>query len=180
MIQKPIDEIEKADIEALVANGVSEDRTTEFKLELPGRSDGDKKEFLADVSSFSNSTGGDLIYGLEERNGVANSTPGIATRDADADKLRLEQIIRSGVDPRMPGIQIHTIDGFPNGPVLIIRVPKSWASPHMVTHQNTSKFYARSTAGKYQLDVGSYELRLLCQTQCPSVFADFASIGYRR
>lgn len=38
--------------------------------------------------------------------------------------------------------------------MIIVRVPRSWAAPHMVTFKNVSRFYARNSAGKYQLDVG--------------------------
>lgn len=52
------------------SNAVSEGRTIDYKRELPGNSDGDKKEFLADVSSFANTSGGDLILGVDENAGV--------------------------------------------------------------------------------------------------------------
>jgi len=38
----------------------------DYKRDVPGESDQDKKEFLADISSFANATGGDLIYGVDE------------------------------------------------------------------------------------------------------------------
>jgi hypothetical protein len=41
--------------------------------------------------------------------------------------------------------------------VLIVRVPRSWAGPHMVTYQQHSRFYSRHAGGKYPLDV--FELR---------------------
>ncbi len=61
MINKSFDLIEKADIEALVANEVREGRTLDYKENLPGNSDGDKTEFLADVSSFANASGGYIL-----------------------------------------------------------------------------------------------------------------------
>src|SRR5262249_40798133 len=57
-------------------------------------------------------------------------------------------------DPRIPGCRIRSIDGFASGPVLVIRIPKSWAGPHMVTFKNLSRFFSRTSAGKNQLDVG--------------------------
>jgi hypothetical protein len=47
MIQKHLDNITETDITALITNAVSEGRTIDYKRELPGNSDGDKKEFLA-------------------------------------------------------------------------------------------------------------------------------------
>ena len=54
MISKTISEITKDDLAALVSGRVAEGRTIDYKRELPGNSDGDKKEFLADASSFAN------------------------------------------------------------------------------------------------------------------------------
>jgi schlafen family protein len=65
MIDKPIGEISVEDVEGLRINGVPESRTLEYKRELPGGTDSDRKEFLADVSSFANAVGGDLVYGVK-------------------------------------------------------------------------------------------------------------------
>ena len=67
MIEKPFDQLVKDDIDGLVTNQVKEGRTTEYKQELPSGRDADKKEFLADVSSFANAAGGDLVYGVVEK-----------------------------------------------------------------------------------------------------------------
>ena len=153
MIPKRFEEITKTDIDALVANAVAEGRTIEYKRELPGNSDEDKREFLADVSSFANAAGGDIIYGVEEDQGiptVANGLPGI---DPDAEILRLDNIIRNGIDPRIPTVQIKAVNGFPAGPVMVVRVPKSWSSPHMVVYKGSSRFFTRDSAAKHQLDV---------------------------
>jgi predicted HTH transcriptional regulator len=66
MIPKPLDHITEADLQALISDAVPEGRTIEYKRALPGNSDGEKKEFLADISSFANTSGGDLIYGMDE------------------------------------------------------------------------------------------------------------------
>lgn len=160
MIAKEFDAIAKADIESLVSNSVAEGRFIEYKQQLPGGSDEDKREFLADVSSFANAGGGDLIYGIVEKRDAAGKptgTPeqvdGLAGVNADAEIRRLDEIIRAGIDPRIPGIRVRNIDGFPSGPVLLIRIPKSWAGPHMVIFKNLSRFYSRTSALKYQLDV---------------------------
>ena len=65
MILRNIRSVSKADIEHLIANQVVESKQLEYKRELPARSDGAKKEFLADVSSFANASGGDIIFGLQ-------------------------------------------------------------------------------------------------------------------
>ena len=160
MITKPFDSVKKEDIERLVADGTQESQTLDYKQALPGGTDGDKKEFLADVSSFANSAGGWLIYGIEEKreDGKATGLPGVARGlegvNGDEETRRLESILQSGIEPRIAGVRIKPIAGFPQGPVIVIYVPKSWNSPHMVSFQGTSKFYARNDGGKRQLDLG--------------------------
>jgi hypothetical protein len=160
MIPKPFLEIAKSDIEALVINQVAEGRTLEYKEQLPGGSDEAKREFLADVSSFANAGGGDLIFGVRETRDLAGQATGIPEIaeglkgiNADAEKRRLDEIIRSGIEPRIPGISLKHIDGFPGGPILLIRISQSWLSPHMVVLKNLSRFFSRTSSGKHQLDV---------------------------
>ncbi len=71
-INKPLEAIEESDLQNLVVERVREIKTIEYKQSLPGNSDGEKKEFLYDVSSFANAAGGDLIYGIKAEDGVAS------------------------------------------------------------------------------------------------------------
>lgn len=163
MIDKRFEEIGAEDVQRLQANGVSESRSLDYKQALPGGTDDERKEFLADVSSLANTVGGDLVYGVVEvrDNGRATGVPeriaGLAGAAADAETLRLENMLRDGIAPRLPGVRLKWVPGFPQGPVLIIRVPRSWTGPHMVTFKQHSRFYARNGGGKYALDV--FELR---------------------
>jgi len=151
MIQKPFDKIDKSDIETLITNEVRESRTIEYKQELPGNSSHDKYEFLADVSSFANAVGGDLIYGIDAHDGVPKQITGIKD-DMDKVMQRLENMIRDGIEPRIPGIRLKPVDGFLQGSILLIHVPRSWSAPHMVATKN-SRFYMRTSTGKAPMDV---------------------------
>jgi predicted HTH transcriptional regulator len=101
MIQKPLDAIAEDDLAALVSNGVREGRTIGYKRDLPENSDGEKKEFLADASSFANTCGGDLIYGMDEAQGLPTQLTGFQSADADKEIRRLESILASGLDLRI-------------------------------------------------------------------------------
>jgi len=153
MIAKPFDKIEVRDINDLVTSSVGEGRSIEYKALLPGTNDEDKREFLADVSSFANGGGGDIIYGITEVKGVPDGVPGVNIMDADAEILHLENLLRDGVDPRIPGILIKAIHGFPSGSVFIIRVPRSWLAPHVVKFKNWFRFFTRHNARKEQMNV---------------------------
>ena len=157
LANKAFNDLNEQDLLDLITLGVPESRSIEYKLQIPGNSDGEKKEFLADISSFANSSGGFLVYGVDESQGLPTSLPGIAGIDTDREILRLESIIQSGLAPRIPGLFIRSILLSNGAAAILIKVAKSWASPHMVTLGGTSRFYSRNSAGKYQLDV--YEIR---------------------
>lgn len=151
---KPFDLIDEDDLLRLIEIPESEAKVIEYKRELSVRSDADKKEFLADVSSFANALGGHLIFGMEEENGVPTRLVGLDLPDPDAAILRLEDIIRSGLAPRIPGLMSRAIPLSTEDRVaLVFRIPQSWQSPHMVRFGGRSHFYSRSSAGKYQLDI---------------------------
>lgn len=150
---KELDSIDEDYLQSLIDNKVLERKTLEYKEVLSGNSDAEKREFLADVSSFANAAGGDLIFGIKEVKGVPTELCGLTIANVDDKKLRLENIIRNGIKPRIPGISIREIPLQSSKVVIIIRIPRSWVLPHMVTFKNLSRFYSRNSTGKYQLDV---------------------------
>ncbi len=152
MIQKPFDAIDKVDIKALIENQVREGRTIEYKKTLPGGKDEDRREFLADVSSFANASGGDLLFGVSEKEGIPQKIAGLKA-DFDTEILRMENLIRDGIEPRIPNIRMKPIEISLESHVVLIRIPKSWVAPHMVVFKNLSRFFSRNSAGKYQLDI---------------------------
>jgi hypothetical protein len=62
MINKPFDQIDKDEIVNVISNEVREGRMLDYKETLPGNSDSEKTEFLADVESVD-------TYLLKERDG---------------------------------------------------------------------------------------------------------------
>ncbi|MFA5937794.1 MAG: ATP-binding protein [Sinimarinibacterium sp.] len=172
MLQKALSALEIADIENLIANGERESRSLEFKRDAVGHRDDDKREWLADISAFANTIGGDLVFGIEETAGVATSLKGIVLPDADAEILRLEHITRTGLEPRLPKIEFRWLPNGASG-VLIVRIPRSWAAPHRVTAYKDAKFYARSSAGKHPLDVAELRAAFLNTEAIPERIRKF-------
>ena len=161
MLDKPIADITADDIQHLVDEGTPEKRTLEFKIELPGTKDSEKKEFLADVSSFANAVGGDLIFGVATTDGRATAAPGVTAQNVEAEVLRLDQMIRSGISPRIVGFQIHRVPGLRNGLAIVIRIPRSWQGPHIVSYQQHFRFFSRNAAGKFPMDVSDIRAAVL-------------------
>lgn len=156
MIPCRITEIAASALQALIASGVAENKTIEYKRAMPGKADSDVVPFLAAISSFANSSGGDLIIGMEEAAGLPTNVVGVALADLDKERLRIEQLVANGLEPRLPRFEIGAVEVNPGLYVLVCRVPqRSWVAPHRV--KKNDKFYGRSSAGRYPLDVG--ELR---------------------
>jgi hypothetical protein len=154
VIPKQLNKIELADLNRLV-NIARESKTLEFKQMMPAKSDKEVIQFLAAVSAFANSAGGDLLIGIATEDGVAKTISGVPLSGFDDEKLRLEQLLADNVEPRLPSVAFHSIECGNGNHVVVVRVQKSWTLPHRVTKND--KFYGRNSAGKYPLDVG--ELR---------------------
>lgn len=130
MILKDLDSVTTNDLMELKSNGVHESKFLEYKKELKLIKDSDKKEFLADISSFANTSGGDIIYGISELSGIPSTLEGIHIDNLDTLKQQIENIIRDGLEPRISGYSIKEIQKDQDSYFIIIRIPKSWISPH--------------------------------------------------
>lgn len=65
MLDKPLDEVTEAGIQELVDESVFESKEIEYKEFLNPSDDSDHKtKLLAEVTSFANTRGGDLIVGM--------------------------------------------------------------------------------------------------------------------
>lgn len=107
IIQKPINSITESDLNALVKNKVSEDEGLDYKLEMYGTSDSDKKEMLRDVSAMANGRGGHILIGIREEAEVAVEIVGI-----DRAEVAVERILSScltGIYERINGLDARVI-----------------------------------------------------------------------
>jgi hypothetical protein len=147
---KPLDEITEADLERLVEDHVEENRQLEYKRELPGAGAEQKKEFVRDVVSFANSAGGHIIFGIAESNGMPTKLTPISEDKIDDAKLRLENIIRTSIEPTIQGLKIASVK-LSGGRALIIEIPRGLFGLHMIKHRGA--FIVRTSAGKNDLDV---------------------------
>jgi len=77
MFTKRLETINKADIDNLIDSRTAEGKSIEYKRDLPGNSDQNKKEFLADVASFANAGGGDIVYGVDAERDTSGKPTGL-------------------------------------------------------------------------------------------------------
>lgn len=143
----------EAHVYALVERGVAEGREIDFKREFPGRTDKDRRELAADLTSFANAAGGWLVFGIEESDGIAAQVTPITDPSADETIRWFDQVAQALVSPRIPGLVIVPVQLSDGGYCVVARVAMSWLKPHAVVVHDALRFYARNSAGKYLLDV---------------------------
>ncbi|OFX41054.1 MAG: hypothetical protein A2X08_16165 [Bacteroidetes bacterium GWA2_32_17] len=149
----------ESDIISIVTDKIPENKFLEYKLKFNFLKDEDKKEFLYDVTSFANSEGGIIIYGISELkddNGQNTGQPDeiIGIDEENYDKLinKIEQFLYSTIEPKISNLFIK-IFKINNVNILLIGIPIQWGLPHMVIYQKVNKFYKRGNSGKSLLDV---------------------------
>ena len=153
------DAICEADLAELVDGQVPEGLHLDYKRDSYGTSDSDKRELLKDVSAFANANGGHIIVGIDEAKGYASQLCGIEPANIDVEVSRLDQIIRTGIEPRIPGIRVRAVPLASQSHAVVVRVPRSWQLPHRVCAQKWNKFWIRNSAGSHE--AGMEELRHL-------------------
>jgi hypothetical protein len=153
------DNISEADLTELLTTKVPEGLRIEYKQALYGNSDAEKREALKDVSAFANAFGGHLILGIEEQNGLPIAIHGISSINPDEVMLRLEQLVLSGIEPRIQGMRIRAISLANGGFCFVLRIPRSWYPPHRVSAQNSNRFWIRNSSGAHEASIE--ELRTL-------------------
>lgn len=161
MLRLRFEDIDASDIRRLIDEKTAERKTLEYKEKLSIATGDEKVEFLSDISSFANASGGDIIFGISDERDESGRPTGIPANvialnveNPGSECGRLEQLIETGIQPRIPIVQIKAVQVPEQGTVIVVRVGKSWIAPHMVTYANRSRFYSRnSSTGKVQLDV---------------------------
>jgi Putative DNA-binding domain len=127
LMSVPIDSIAEDHLRSLIEDQAMELRVIEYKQELPGKRPEDKREFLADVCSFANTAGGDLVYGMTEDGGMPRELPGFETSNIDGEINGHENSIRDGIGPRIWGVRSFPLQLRSGAHALVLRVPRSFS-----------------------------------------------------
>jgi len=150
---KAIQDIIEDDLKDLIENQVPEDKTIDYKEILSVEKPSDKKEFVKDISTFANTLGGNIVYGMKEEKGIPVQLCGMPVDNPDELKQRLDNLIRDCTAPRIYGIQIKCVPLQNSNFAIVIKTPKSFNPPHMVTIDGERRFYGRNSSGRYPLNV---------------------------
>ncbi|WP_233207542.1 helix-turn-helix domain-containing protein [Herbaspirillum sp. BH-1] len=127
-----------------------ENSTLDFKRQLPTSSGKDKHEFLKDVCSLANSGGGNILFGISEKDGCADLLFPISSEISDAAKRRLGQIVDAGIEPRLVGLNLQHID-VTGGYILVANVPPQFGGPYGMQLEGKSAFYMRNNTHSVEL-----------------------------
>jgi predicted HTH transcriptional regulator len=150
VIAPSLEDVNEARLSELI--GASESLTLEFKRELPqARLEQAKVELLKDVCAMANAAGGDILYGMDEREAVAAVLTPI-TEPFDAAERRMRQVL-DAIEPRLNGLRFREVPLSSGGYAMVLRVPASYAGPHRFN----SRFVLRD--GTRSLDMTYDQLR---------------------
>lgn len=154
---KKLDDICLEDIKMLISQEIIEDKCLEYKEEM---NNGEKEKILKTICGFSNANGGLFIYGLKEEDGKPLSINGISLDNNWDDKKRtVLSWIETNIEPKVY-VDIKPVKLENNNILILIKVPKSWTSPHCVKLNNGVKrsFYMRRDGSTTPMEFQEIEM----------------------
>src|SRR5437868_6490761 len=92
---KHLEDITEADLQALTSIPVREGQLIDYKRDINLTIPKAKTELVRDVSSFANASGGDIVIGMTEDDGVPKELIGIKTTDFEALEQQILQVCRA-------------------------------------------------------------------------------------
>lgn len=128
------------DIEGLIKNEVEESLYLDYKeARALAKTDKARLDITKDVSSFANSDGGIIVYGVSEQGAKPKEVTPID--GSEFAKEWLENIIQQ-IQPRIDGIKIFPIriEGDIKRSIYVVQIPRSANAPHMA---KDNRYYKR-------------------------------------
>jgi hypothetical protein len=117
-------------LRSLIESRIAEGQAIEFKRIINVSDTNAKKNLCAEIASFANASGGDVVFGIDEKEGIASELVALPDFDADRTQLQLRQIFDSNIEPPVPGLQFCPVELGRKQFALVLRIPRSWARPH--------------------------------------------------
>lgn len=148
------------DLEEIIANKLEESINVDFKSSGSfAFNDKTKADIAKDVSAFANSDGGIILYGINEKDHVADSLSYI---DGSLfTKEWLEQVIASNIQRKIEGLQIYPVrfDGDMKKTIYVVKIPASSNAPHMARDKKYYKRYNFESVPMEEYEVRNIYLR---------------------
>lgn len=161
-----------ADLQKLIQDEIEESTVLEYKGSFATQNLKWKEELAKDVSALANSNGGNIIYGIREKESVGgNSIPKelLPIPNTEMSKDKLSQLLSSNIQPIIDGLEITYIPFDHNSGFYVISVPRS-----NTAHQNRIShiYYKRRNATVEAME--DYEIRdIMNRNKTPIIDIDF-------
>jgi Putative DNA-binding domain len=150
----PLDHLVASHLEALVTSGTQESFDLDYKRDLYGGGDSDRRKLAGDVAALANTAGGVIVLGIDEDDQArAIDAPGVVVTDAEISRIR--QVVAALVAP-VPMFDVlpvlkdigesAAVDGDSSSSVgfIVIAVPRSSYAPHAVLVNDALRFPKRN------------------------------------
>ncbi len=117
-------------INNLINEKIKESLNLDYKRELDERNN----EIAKDISAFANASGGKIIYGISEKDGLPSSINWIESKGV---KEKIEDVILTHIQPELKGYEIYSIENPDNHSqaIFIVEIPESSDAPHMANYR---------------------------------------------
>lgn len=143
------DSLDEAVFNDLVNNSVVEHQRLEYKSQLPGTAQDERREIARDVAAIANGGGGVLVIGVEDD--ADDAADRITLVAFGSEITRLNQICNSLIEPYLR-IDIHEVEvgGGPDG-IIVVEIPSSQRRPFAVVEGSRLGYYRRTGRNRHPL-----------------------------
>src|SRR5262245_56622897 len=158
----------KEDLQRLVDEEIPESLTLDYKASPSlARDDKSRDELCKDVSAFANSAGGQILYGIVEK----DRRPVKVDDGSDLSREWIEQVIGSRVQPRLDGLVITPVSVGSGRHAYVLTIPQaSGRAPHQAPDK---KYYKRQNFQSVPME--DYEIRdALRRATTPELYVDLS------
>jgi hypothetical protein len=158
----------RADLQRLIDEQIQESLTLDYKASPSiGKDSKLRDELCKDVSAFANSEGGQIVYGIEEK----DNKPVKVDQGTDITREWIEQVIDSNVQPRIEGLMITPIPIERSRHAYVITIPQAHGrAPHQAPDH---KYYKRQNFQSVPME--DYEIRdTLRRATTPDLYVELA------
>jgi hypothetical protein len=158
----------KEDLQRLVDEEIQESLTLDYKASPSlARDDKPRDELCKDVSAFANSAGGQIIYGIVEK----DRKPVKVDDGSDLSREWIEQVIDSRVQPRLDGLVITPVPVGGGRYAYVLTIPQSSGrAPHQAPDK---KYYKRQNFQSVPME--DYEIRdALRRATTPELYVELS------
>jgi Schlafen, AlbA_2 len=156
------------DLQRLVDEEIQESLTLDYKASPSLAKDSKSRDELCkDVSAFANSAGGQIIYGIEEK----DRKPVKVDDGSDLSREWIEQVIDSNVQQRLDGLVVTPVPVSSGRYAYVLTIPQaSGRAPHQAPDK---KYYKRQNFQSVPME--DYEIRdALRRATTPELYVDLS------